>query len=930
MGTKPKPDREKSLPDANETIVSPEDKTITEDGLDLDDEMPQALERGTSVGRYLVAEMIGRGGMGVVYKAFDPDLNRPVALKLLRVKSGEGSTSGGGSTSPNRTRLLREGQALAQLSHPNVVTVFDVGSHEESVFIAMEYVDGQTLKQWLLQEDRSQPEILELLKAAGQGLSAAHDSGIIHRDFKPGNVMIGKNGRVRVLDFGLARAAGSANDDEPALADSGEESGSLTDSQELLLNAEGGVESSEYFSGLLSSSVTQTGAFLGTPSYMSPEQHHGKSVDALSDQFSFAVVLFEALYGQRPFGGKTYGAFVRTVTQGRIRAPADKRRVPKWIARVIFQGLKPKPARRHASMRHLLEELEKDPAIAAAKKRAARIRVLVMAAFLLLVPLAGFGIWYGATQGVRRCQGASEQLRGVWDSEVKKTIETAFAQTGRHYAEDTFVRVERLLDQRSQAWTAMWTEACEATHVQGKQSDKMLDLRMRCLDRKLGAVRALTHLFATKADGKIVDKAVQAALGLTGLERCADTAALSAAFPPPEDPALQAKVKSQQAKLAEARALSRAGKYPDALTIVQEMLPAVEAAGYLPLLAETKAEHADLLSRIGRNQEAAEGLEKAMLVSAQAKHDLVMARAATRYLYVVGYQQGFYAEGLKLFPFVESALSRAGAEPALYARALNIMGILYERLGRYQESVDYEGRALAIREQALGADHPFVAYSFNNLGIVAMREGKYDLAIEHLNRAVAIRERALGPQHPDVAVTLNNMGIVRERMGDYEGALKVLQRVQNIWTSALGPEAPVLSHALNNLGNVYKSKGDFLIALPYYQKALAIWQETLGAHHQSLAHPLTGIGECKLLAGQYAAAVPVLEKALRIRESGSIDAKLLGETRFALARALDGLGKDRKRAHRLATQALESFRNSLGGYWQKKRAQAEAWLQSRN
>jgi len=169
------------------------------------------LARGASIGRYVVLSLVGRGGMGDVYAAYDPELDRKVAVKLLRVKPGNGV-----SLTEGRQRTLREAQAIARLSHPNVVVVFDVGTFEDKVFIAMEFVEGNTLAYWSEAQPRTWQEILKVFVSAGRGLEAAHEKGLVHRDFKPDNVMIGRDGQVRVMDFGLVQLSGERGPDAAA------------------------------------------------------------------------------------------------------------------------------------------------------------------------------------------------------------------------------------------------------------------------------------------------------------------------------------------------------------------------------------------------------------------------------------------------------------------------------------------------------------------------------------------------------------------------------------------------------------------------------------------------------------------------------------------------------------------------------------------
>ena len=309
-------------------MALPEDETV--DAPALDSAGPEArrglaappaggLPPGARVGRYIVEGPLGGGGMGLVYVARDPELGRRIAIKVLHAGAGGSDTSG-----PS-VRLLREAQALAKLQHPNVVAVHDVGRTENGVFIAMELVAGPTLRAWLARPRRRR-EVLEAFAQAGRGLVAAHRLGIVHRDFKPENVLVGDDGRVRVADFGLARPGDAP---EPALAP--------TPSPAV-------------------GALTRTGAVMGTPAYMSPEQHLGLPTDARSDQFSFAAALFEALAGQRPFEGDSLAALAASVTRGQARA-LPKRCAPAHVRRAILHALAADPAARFASMEALLSAL---------------------------------------------------------------------------------------------------------------------------------------------------------------------------------------------------------------------------------------------------------------------------------------------------------------------------------------------------------------------------------------------------------------------------------------------------------------------------------------------------------------------------------------------------------------------------------------------
>ena len=306
-----------------------------------------ALQPGQRIGRYELVERRGEGGMGVVFRARDPDLDRDVAIKVLRAGDGTGPDSPAAvDSAPRQRRLLREAQAMARLRHDNLVTVYDVGTMGRLVFIAMEYVHGQTLREWLAAAPRTWREIVGLFVSAGRGLSAAHQAGVVHRDFKPDNVLVGDDGHVRVVDFGLAAPIG---DDE---GDGAEGAGVPAPDAPVTGGAPPGA-------GGFSERLTHTGAVLGTPAYMAPEQHQGRTVDARTDQFSYAVALYEALYRRRPFGGETYAQIMASVLSGAPEPPPSRTEVPAAIGAVLMRALSLEPADRFPSIDDLVAQLER-------------------------------------------------------------------------------------------------------------------------------------------------------------------------------------------------------------------------------------------------------------------------------------------------------------------------------------------------------------------------------------------------------------------------------------------------------------------------------------------------------------------------------------------------------------------------------------------
>lgn len=288
----------------------------------------RAVVRGTSLGRYVVLELLAAGGLGVVYVAYDPKLDRKVALKILRPSAAHDQDE--------QKWLLREAQAMAKLSHPNVVPVHDVGMFESSVFVAMELIEGRTFTKWVREEKRSWRDVRDLLLDAARGLMAAHAAGMVHRDFKPSNILVGDDGRVRVVDFGLARTVeGLAS--EPRLP-----------------------STSSPDAGLVDQSLTATGSVVGTPAFMPPEQFRGADVGFQADQFAFCVTLYFGLYGLRPFQGNGYLELRDAILAGEIQTPPTDRDVPAWLHQAVLRGLRAKAAERFPSMEALLAAITRD------------------------------------------------------------------------------------------------------------------------------------------------------------------------------------------------------------------------------------------------------------------------------------------------------------------------------------------------------------------------------------------------------------------------------------------------------------------------------------------------------------------------------------------------------------------------------------------
>ncbi|MCB9751155.1 MAG: serine/threonine protein kinase [Myxococcales bacterium] len=856
---------------------------------------PPSAASPNRIGRYVVLRILGEGGMGVVYSAFDEELDRKVAIKLLREeqrRAGEG-----------RTRLQREAQAMARLSHPNVVQVYDAGDYDGKVFLAMELVEGVSLREWLERAPPSWRERLDVCIQAGRGLAAAHAAGLIHRDFKPENVIVSPDGVPRVGDFGLARSHDAALEERPAQPGDDRELGE---------------------SSALELRLTRAGTLVGTPAYMSPEQHLRQPASTLSDQFSFCVVTFEALFGERPFAGHDRAAITLNITQGRISTTRGVR-VPARVRDALVRGLRADPEERWPSMDALLG------ALTGARARG-RWPVWLTLGAMVSVFAGGylFAVWpRGQVEPDRPvCSGAEAHLEGVWDDERRAAVERALLATGAASAADTALRVRAQLDRYREGWIAAHHRACEATHLRGEQSAAMLDLRMACLQRELHGLGALTSLLAEiDADG--VTRAVQASLELAPLTRCEDLEALrsaAAAAPTPDDPAAVQQVRS---RLSTVTARTQLGAFDAARALSRELVELARALSYAPLLAEVLLARADVEIALGDYEPARATVIEAYWLAERVRDDLQKLRALTLLIDVEAKLASFdaaleWSEGGRVIA------ARVGEDSLANAELLTNIGHVHWHRQEYETARGFHERALAIYRQQLGPEDIRLTRPLFHLGRVFHRLGQFDESRRLQERALAISEAALGPEHPRNAEFLNNLGNVAWDERRFEDARAIYERNIRIYERAFGSEHPQLAGALNNLGDVLSGMGQHVQARRYYERALKTYAATLGEDHPHRAFPLRGLGEVHLELGDHARARSYFEDALTLHESHPFPLRLIARTRFGLARVLwaEGEGEPRARALALARQAEDEYQRA-GDVYAAEHAEVVTWLQAR-
>jgi tetratricopeptide (TPR) repeat protein len=691
-------------------------------------------EPGARFGRYVILERLGQGGMGVVYGAYDSDLDRKVAIKILRTRGrlAEGVTEG-------RARLLREAKAMAKLQHPHVVAVHDVGTLGGRVFVAMEYVDGMTLTRWLKRQPRSWEEVRDVFVQAGEGLAAAHAAGLVHRDFKPDNVLVGKDGRVRVTDFGLARAS-ETTDYEPLASDS--DSGRV----EVSRAPAGGRDE-----------LTQPGLLMGTPPYMAPEHGLAVPVDHRMDQFSFCVALFEALYKRRPFRGRSRTDLKKAMEAGEIREVPRTSSVPKWLHSVVVRGLSARPTDRWKTMDELVVALRRRPWL--------RRRAVLGAG--LGAGLAIGGLAFGLDND-ERCSGADQHLSGVWDGARRGEAREGLLASGRSHAEDSWARVERSIDRYADDWTAMRKQACEAT-AEGEQSAELLDLRMACLDRRLGELDALVDVLA-HADAQTADGATWAAATLPPIGHCERADVLAAELQPHEDPSVAAALEDLRIELARAGMRARSGDPEGVLPEVEASVDKARSLGDAPMTASALHLLGVVQNTMGDSDKARDSLSEAALMAAAGEHHRVAAAAATAMMGVVG--PGDYKQGLLWGWYAEAAVERIGMGGPEEAAMLEGLGSVFAAHGKLDEARDHYDRAVQLRSRVQGDAHPSVAKTLVARGDILLEQGDLSGATASYERALDVTRVAYGASHPELIAVLERIATAAEKSGNEDLAAR--------------------------------------------------------------------------------------------------------------------------------------------------------------
>ncbi len=858
-------------------------------------------EGGPRLGPYTVLSRIGRGGMGTVFAAYDLQLDRKIAVKVLHRTDDARA----------RARVVREAQALAKLSHPGVVSVFAAGEHEGRPYIAMEFIDGRDLRRWKEEADPDFATILETYLQAGRGLAAAHEAGLVHRDFKPANVMIDSRGRVKVLDFGLAQQSEGSTGSLPALSP-----GSIHGLKEADLAAP----------------LTRTGRTVGTPAYMAPEQMMAVRSDARADQFAFCVVLWEALYGERPFAGNTIIEILSGVAAGEIRDPPRNPEAA-WMEPHLRRGLASDPDARWPDLRSLLDVLAVgEPVRARRWMIPAAAAVVVGAGAVAVLPKDD------------ACSDGAVRIAQVWDQDRGQQLRETFAETDRSYVARLAEATAEGLDGYAGAWAEAYADACVDTR-DGDQSVALRDARYACLNRSKRGLRVLASALE-QGDVQALENADEAIERLPFLSRCADLDYVTAALPPPATPELAAQVEAITAELEDVDRLLLMGEAKKAETSVEALAERVSSFDHAPTRAAVYRAAARVAIDAERGPASLRWAEAAYMEA----RDVDPATAIDIH---IGLARAYTAEGLdraalRELDVVEALVERhMPGDAEFWRRTHNTRGLLNQSMRRGEDARSHFERALELTKSSRGSDSASTAAAHLNLGGALVEVGEDADGLKHTSAALQIWTKAFGPDHPDVGRALHNLAIVQRRMGEFDAAHESFTRALRVLEAAYGPLSPNvlrshLSRAIANfergdlaraereardvlasvadtpeqhpevrvsghriLALIHLERDEYDLGREGYRRSIAIQEQLTGPNSLAVVDLKQGLAVIEASSGNAARALELHEDVLRVRRTlpSSGDAVLAdAESNVGLMMAAVG---DCRRALPLMVSGLE-------------------------
>ena len=851
------------------------------------------------IGRYEIAETLGGGGMGVVYSAYDPQLQRKVALKVLHPSHDHDERL--------HRRLMLEARTLARLDHPNIVKVHDAIVEGRNFVLIMELLEGETLERWQAKTLRSWDEITAAYAQAAEGLAAAHSVGVVHRDFKPSNAIVGHDGRVRVVDFGLARFSDS--EAEPSTSRTG-----------------GHVE------------LTVTGDVVGTLAFASPEQLSGKTATTASDQFSFCVALHAAVEGVAPFTGSSSLERRASIEKGELRRATDGRRVPPWLRILLGRGLAAHPSNRFAGMTDIVRELRRPRGWRRWRGAALAVGALAIAV-TMTAKLSG--------TNEESCDGGMTAIREAWSTRQRERVRRAIGEIHTPYSVDVRDRVLREVDAYADEWSNAHQSVCRA-HRQGETSAVLLDRQMTCLARRIGDLRAAVGVIA-RVDQASVSNVMDVVAAVPRASPCLDLEFVQSDAVPPSSLAVRVPINAARSQISEAEALARAGRPEEALEVLREARMIAASASYPPLQVDIALAEGRILLAQGNLTRAVEALEAARTAAFETNQLTAAVEASARLIYAQGSMapklDRLDGELATLIPLSKGLAGDHFVRPLL----LNNIGTVYLAAGRRDDAASYFEQA---KEEIRRHDAPeleLVNIDLNlamitadtpkreALALSAWKKFRDTLGDQHLStldaltayamyvvdpaEALEALSRAIGSYekfHPSasnqIAMSLIRSGFLAAELGDPTLATRLYRRALDV-ADVTDPD--VAQRRDVSRGELAVLVGDATSAIrilhPIYEasRSSSNWWQRADALRAEV-----GLGQAAAMSGNNTDAVRYLDDAVRalpaiVAMNEEVEFKrYLARARHLLAQVLLRMQRDPTRAASLEYEALRFYQSA--------------------
>lgn len=817
--------------------------------------------------RYRVDDRLGRGGVGVVYRGWDEELDRPVAIKVLRPDRTAKKTD---ESVDLATRLRQESMALAALSHPNVVAVYDVVEGPGGVGIVMEMIDGVDLRSWLRESEPSIEEVLGVYAQAGRGLDAAHAEGFVHRDFKPGNVMLGADGRVRVLDFGLAR---------------------LVAAEPMGMSRHSGQHVVLPRALATGSSFTDHGAVMGTPAYMAPEQIEGGHLDARSDQFSFCVALYEALSRRRPFEGPSLRERKRAIAEGAPPLLVGSRR----LRDAVGKGLARDPDQRHPSMRELIAVLEAELRPSSGRRWLAGVGIVGVSAAVGL-----------SMSGPDRTTCAADDPRtSSWTDGRRSALAASFLAVDAPFVGSAWSSAEAEVDAYVERWVRERDAVCNAETPD--------PVRTRCLAQVHARFDAALDVFA-KADADVVEHAVAVLRGLPDPAECEPAAAERFA-----DDELAA-VNAHAIALADTR------HYEDALAEGRKLLAMATARDNAAYQALGLLRVGLILEEMGAYEDAAAHLQDAYFAALRVDDVRAAVEAALAAGSAVGMGVRRVEEGRTWIRHARTTIERLERREILTARAATIEGGILMMGGKRDEGLALLEESYAIYVEVRGENDPDTVNVLNNIGLAYQELGRFDEALAKHQRALEIFTALMGPEHPSVAHANHAIAATLSALNRPDEAIEKYRLSIEIWEKRLAPEHPTVAMAHYNIGYIHQMEDRSKEALKVYLHAIGLLEQSLGRDHFNTAMAVHNAGSVHHDLAELEQAQALLERSLAVFESTDANPLYLAVNRYELATVLHERGVQPHRVTALIKASRSAF-DGDGAFERSQRETVRAWIE---